>query len=187
MLKARPIPPAVPTEQAGLCRAPTYWLSRLREDAFGYMLLAPALLVILGLNLYPVICGFLTSFTNQSLLNPNAWNWVGLANYQKLFSDPVFRLSFIHSLQLTVAAVVLQVVWGLVLAHLLIQKIPGIHFFHSIAMITWVLPIITAVVMFRFITLPNFGFINILLRSRSGWAVSLATGSATSTRPFGWC
>jgi multiple sugar transport system permease protein len=165
MLKARPIPPAVPTEQAGIRRAPTYWITRLREDAFGYMLLAPALLVILGLNLYPVICGFLTSFTDQSLLNPNAWNWVGLANYQKLFSDPVFRLSFIHSLQLTVAAVVLQVVWGLVLAHLLIQKIPGIHFFRSIAMITWVLPIITAVVMFRFITLPNFGFINILLRS----------------------
>jgi multiple sugar transport system permease protein len=165
MLKARPIPPAVPTEQAGIRGAPTYWITRLREDAFGYMLLAPALLVILGLNLYPVICGFLTSFTNQSLLNPNAWNWVGLANYQKLFSDPIFRLSFIHSLQLTVAAVVLQVVWGLVLAHLLIQKIPGIHFFRSIAMITWVLPIITAVVMFRFITLPNFGFINILLRS----------------------
>jgi multiple sugar transport system permease protein len=165
MLKARPIPPAVPTEQAGIRGAPTYWITRLREDAFGYMLLAPALLVILGLNLYPVICGFLTSFTNQSLLNPDAWNWVGLANYQKLFSDPIFRLSFIHSLQLTVAAVVLQVVWGLVLAHLLIQKIPGIHFFRSIAMITWVLPIITAVVMFRFITLPNFGFINILLRS----------------------
>jgi multiple sugar transport system permease protein len=164
-MKVRAIPPAVPTEQAGIRRAPTYWITRLREDAFGYLLLAPALLVILGLNLYPVICGFLTSFTNQSLLNPDAWNWVGLANYQKLFSDPIFRLSFTHSLQLTVAAVVLQVVWGLVLAHLLIQKIPGIHFFRSIAMVTWVLPIITAVVMFRFITLPNFGFINILLRS----------------------
>ncbi len=164
-MKVRAIPPAVPTEQAGIRRAPTYWIARLREDAFGYLLLAPALLVILGLNLYPVICGFLTSFTNQSLLNPDAWNWVGLANYQKLFSDPIFRLSFTHSLQLTVAAVVLQVVWGLALAHLLIQKIPGIHFFRSIAMITWVLPIITAVVMFRFITLPNIGFINILLRS----------------------
>jgi multiple sugar transport system permease protein len=165
MLKARPIPPAVPTEQAGIRRAPAYWITRLRQDAFGYALLAPALLVILGLNLYPVICGFLTSFTNQSLLTPDTWNWVGLANYQKLFSDPIFRLAFTHSLQLTIAAVVLQVVWGLALAHLLIQKIPGIHFFRSIAMITWVLPIITAVVMFRFITLPSYGFINILLRS----------------------
>src|SRR5205823_10257043 len=77
MLKARPIPPAVAAEQARTRPAPTYWIARLREDAFGYALLAPALLVILGLNLYPTISGFITSFTNESLLNPNAWNWVG--------------------------------------------------------------------------------------------------------------
>ncbi|MBV9491573.1 MAG: sugar ABC transporter permease [Verrucomicrobia bacterium] len=166
MLKARPIPPTVAAEPPTRTRpAPTYWIRRLREDAFGYALLAPALLVILGLNLYPTVCGIATSFTSQSLLNPNSWNWVGLANYQKLFSDAVFRLSFVHSLQLTFAAVALQVVLGLVVAHLLIQRVPGIQFFRSIAMITWVLPIITAVVMFRFISLPNFGFINILLQS----------------------
>src|SRR5262249_56549940 len=127
-MKVRAIPPAVPTEQPGILRAPTYWITRLREDAFGYLLLAPALLVILGLNLYPVICGFLTSFTNQSLLNPDAWNWVGLANSQKLFSDPIFRLSFTHSLQLTVAAVVRPGAWGPVLARLLIQPLPPVHF-----------------------------------------------------------
>src|SRR5260370_41469044 len=108
MLKARPIPPAVPTEQAGIRRAPAYWITRLRQDAFGYALLAPALLVILDLNLYPVICGFLTSFTDQSLLKPDTWNSVGLANYQKLFSDPIFRLSFTHSLHLTFSSIVLQ-------------------------------------------------------------------------------
>src|SRR5690349_50900 len=94
MLKAQSIPPAVPASRAKPRRATTGSITRLREDAFGYALLAPALLVILGLNLYPTICGFLTSFTDESLLNPNTWNWVGLANYQKLFSDPVFRLSF---------------------------------------------------------------------------------------------
>ena len=50
---------------------------------------------------------------------------------------------------------VLQVLLGLVMAHLLIQTVPGIHFFRSVAMITWVLPIIASVVMFRFMTLPR--------------------------------
>ncbi|MBV9998755.1 MAG: sugar ABC transporter permease [Verrucomicrobia bacterium] len=165
MLNAPSTPSAVPAAQGKPRRGATGWAARLGEDSFGYLLLAPALLVILGLNLYPTICGVLASFTDESLLNPNTWNWVNLANYQKLFGDPVFRLAFVHSLQLTIAAVVLQVVFGLIVAHLLIQNVPGIHFFRSIAMITWVLPIITAVVMFRFITLPSFGFINILLRS----------------------
>ena len=134
------------------------------QGSFGYILLAPALVIILGLNLYPTISGVLTSFTNQSLLDPFNWAYVGLQNFQKLFADPVFHISLIHSLVLTGLAVVLQVILGLILAHLLIQNVPGIQFFRSIGMIAWVLPIIASVVMFRFITLPNYGFINILLK-----------------------
>jgi multiple sugar transport system permease protein len=138
------------------------WKS-LGQASFGYLLLAPALIIILGLNLYPTISGVLTAFTNQSLLDPFNWAYVGLENFQKLFKDPVFRISLVHSLVLTGLAVSLQVVLGLILAHLLIEQVPGIQFFRSIGMIAWVLPIIASVVMFRFITLPNYGFINILL------------------------
>jgi multiple sugar transport system permease protein len=135
----------------------------IRHAAFGYGLLAPAICVILGLNLYPTINGILTSFTDQSLLNPNAWQGVGWQNYQRLLADPVFQISFLHSLVLTISAVVLQVVLGLGMAHLLIRQVPGIQWFRAVAMVTWVLPIITAVVMFRFLTLPNIGLVNIIL------------------------
>jgi len=141
----------------------TLW-QNLSRKGFGYAILFPALLVILGLNLYPTISGILTSFTNQSLIDPGHSLFVGLENYFKLLRDPVFQISLLHSLQLTFSAVVLQVILGLVMAHLLIQKVPGIHFFRSVAMITWVLPIIASVVMFRFMTLPSYGFVNILLK-----------------------
>ena len=141
----------------------TLW-QNLSRKSFGYAILFPALLVILGLNLYPTISGILTSFTNQSLIDPGHSVYVGLENYFKLLKDPVFQISLLHSLELTFFAVVLQVILGLVMAHLLIQKVPGIHFFRSVAMITWVLPIIASVVMFRFMTLPSYGFVNILLK-----------------------
>jgi multiple sugar transport system permease protein len=137
--------------------------AEFRHAAFGYALLAPAICVILGLNLYPTLSGIFTSFTDQSLLNPNAWHAIGWQNYQRLLTDPAFRISFVHSLVLTFSAVILQVVLVLGMAHLLIRKVPGIHWFRSIAMVTWVLPIITAVVIFRFLTLPNIGLINIVL------------------------
>ncbi len=136
----------------------------LSRKSFGYAILFPALLVILGLNLYPTISGILTSFTNQSLIDPGHSSYVGLDNYFKLLKDPVFQISLVHSLELTFFAVVLQVILGLIMAHLLIQKVPGIHFFRSVAMITWVLPIIASVVMFRFMTLPSYGFVNIVLK-----------------------
>jgi multiple sugar transport system permease protein len=137
---------------------------RLTRTSFGYTLLFPALLVILGLNLYPTVAGILTSFTNQSLIDPGHSSFVALENYAKILQDPIFQISLLHSLELTFFAVLLQVVLGLVMAHLLIQKVPGIHFFRSVAMITWVLPIIASVVMFRFMTLPNYGLVNILLK-----------------------
>src|SRR5271166_3947860 len=103
------------------------WQS-LGRRGFGYWLIFPALLVILGLNLYPTIQGILTSFTNRSLIDPGPSLYVGLDNYFKLLKDPVFQLSLAHSLELTFFAVMLQVVLGLVMAHLLIQPVPGIHF-----------------------------------------------------------
>jgi multiple sugar transport system permease protein len=139
-------------------------LQSLGRRSFGYWLIFPALFVILGLNLYPTIQGILTSFTNQSLIDPGHSVFIGLDNYFKLFKDPVFQVSLLHSLELTFFAVALQVLLGLIMAHLLIQKVPGIHFFRSVAMITWVLPIIASVVMFRFMTLPNYGLINIVLK-----------------------
>jgi multiple sugar transport system permease protein len=136
---------------------------RVWKETFGYLLLVPALAIVLGLNLYPTAYGIFTSFTNQSLLDPNHYQLTGLANYLKLFSDPIFQLSFAHSLELTISAVALQVFFGLILAHLLIQRVPGIQVFRSLAMVTWVLPIIAAVVIFRFFTLPNYGFFNLIL------------------------
>src|ERR1700690_949948 len=119
----------------------TLWQS-LGKKSFAYWLIFPALLVILGLNLYPTIQGILTSFTNQSLIDPGHSVYLGLDNYFKLLREPVFQVALAHSLELTFLAVALQVLLGLVMAHLLIQNVPGIHFFRSVAMITWVLPII---------------------------------------------
>jgi len=141
----------------------TPFLVRLWKESFGYLLLLPALAIILGLNLYPTGYGIFTSFTDQSLLDPNHYNLIGLTNYFKLFADPIFQLSFLHSIELTASAVLLQVFFGLILAHLLIQRVPGIQIFRSLAMVTWVLPIIAAVVIFRFFTLPNYGFFNLVL------------------------
>ena len=143
--------------------SPKIWRAFSRKG-FGYAILFPALLVILGLNLYPTISGILTSFTNQSLIDPGRSQYIGFDNYLKILKEPVFQIALLHSLELTFLAVLLQVILGLTMATLLIQKVPGIHFFRGVAMITWVLPIIASVVMFRFMTLPSYGLINIFLR-----------------------
>src|SRR6266403_3760689 len=94
------------------------WQS-LGRKSFGYWLIFPTLAVILGLNLYPTIQGILTSFTNQSLIDPGHSVYIGLENYFKLLKDPVFQVSLLHSLELTFFAVALQVLLGRGMAQLL--------------------------------------------------------------------
>jgi len=141
------------------------WWRSFWRGSLGYWLLFPVLFIILATNLYPTFSGIISAFTDESLQNPDAARFIGFTNFLQLFRDPVFRLSLIHSAELTVGAVFLQLVLGLVLAHLLIQKVPGIHIFRGVAMVTWVLPTAASVVMFRFLTMPNIGLINELLQS----------------------
>lgn len=111
----------------------------------------------------PLIEGFRLSFTDASLLKSSS-RLVGLANYIALVHDPVFWLALLHSLVLTVAAVGLQLVLGLLLALVLKQELPGIRLLRSIIMASWVIPVAATAVMFTFMVQPTYGYVNIVLR-----------------------
>jgi len=138
--------------------------AEMRHAALGYALLAPAICVILGLNLYPTLSGIFTSFTDQSLLNPNAWRTVGWQNYQRLLTDPVFRVSVYPfagpDFFCRYSAGDFRSGNG---SSCLSARSPVFIGFAVLPWSLWVLPIITAVVIFRFLTLPNIGLINIIL------------------------
>ena len=129
----------------------------------GYLLVLPTLIVVLGVTLYPTLDGVRIAFTDASLLQPDAVHYTGLENFKTLFGSSIFWLALRHSLVLTVVAVSLQFVLGLTLAHLLATNIPGMQIFRSVAMVTWVLPIIATVVMFKFMSAADYGFFNLLL------------------------
>lgn len=140
-----------------------FWPFRPSRNLLGYLLVLPILIVVLGVTLYPTLDGVRLAFTDASLLNPGAVRYIGLENFTRLFSSDIFWVVLGHSLLLTVVAVTIQFVLGLILAHLLATDIPGMQVFRSVAMVTWVLPIIATVVMFKFMAAADYGFFNLLL------------------------
>jgi ABC-type sugar transport system permease subunit len=68
---------------------------------------------------------------------------------------------------LTTVAVSLEFLFGLGLAMMLKQKVPGIGLFRSVTMVTWVLPIIVTVIIFNFLVQYPFGLVNLIF-SRLG-------------------
>ena len=72
----------------------------LRDRTLGYLFLAPALLVILGMVVYPFVGAVLLTFQEKTAGAPGTW--IGLANYRELLSNEVFSRTVYNSIFYTV-------------------------------------------------------------------------------------
>ena len=102
---------------------------RLDRDRLApYVLVAPALLVLVLLRLWPLILGVNFSFTGDGDRNGTT---VGLSNYAELFADPVFRTA-LRNVALLVALLPVAVAIPGLLATFIFLRVPGHRFFRSV-------------------------------------------------------
>lgn len=91
--------------------------------AIPYLLLLPAIVVILSVVLVPLLVSFWTSFTAYNLTRPaSLFQFVGLRNYQRLLGNEDFWWAFGRTVVFITIALNLELVLGLGLA-LLVNKI----------------------------------------------------------------
>ncbi len=121
-----------------------------RRNAVAYLFLAPWLVGLIVLTLYPMGYSLLLSFTNYDFTKPDATQWIGLGNYLKMFGS-VFGLSeftastgevmrvdpyYIKSLSVTLTyvfvSVPLKLIFALAVAMMLKQKLRGVPFYRAV-------------------------------------------------------
>ncbi|MCK6579421.1 MAG: sugar ABC transporter permease [Anaerolineae bacterium] len=109
----------------------------------------PALILVIAFVIVPAVWAILISFTNQSLLGPNARNFsfIGIENYLKLFNDPGFWNSLGTSFVFVFGSAFLgQFVIGFTLALLLKQAgVASRGLIGGSVLLAWVIPEIVAV------------------------------------------
>lgn len=132
----------------------------------GYFLFLPTVVVLGILVLLPILEAIRWAFTDFNLImHSGAANaeFIGLGNFGEMNADSIFWTALKNSVLLTTIVIILQYVFGLGLAVTLKQKVPGIGIFRSVVMASWVIPVVSTVFMFRFMSQPDYGFFNILL------------------------
>ncbi len=126
-----------------------------------YLFLTPALIVIAVFLLYPIFAVVYYSFTDYNIVTPPVW--IGVENYQRLASDPIFWLalknSFIYLL-VTPALIVLSIL----LAIAVNRRLPGINAFRALFFIPVISGSIAVGIAWRMMLDTN-GIINSLLIS----------------------
>jgi len=139
-------------------------LSLRQQDArTAWLLLAPSLLVMLGVTLWPVITTFLLSFFNVSPGINQVRTFVGLGNYLAMLRDQLFWETIKRTLYFTVVSVGLELTLGLAIAQLIHSRPWGWQFLRISLIIPWAMPTIVNGAMWRWIYSADFGALNGLL------------------------
>lgn len=133
----------------------------LSERAFAWALIAPALLFIAVIVVWPLVETIRLSFTDATL---GGENWVGTQNYAALFADPKFWQVVGRTFYWMVLAVSLKLIVGLIGATLLNAAIPGKALFRVLVMPPWVIPIAIGVIGWKWMYNGYFGLISGLLQ-----------------------
>lgn len=131
----------------------------------GLLFALPAALYMLIFVGYPMIQNFILSLKNvdvYSFADPSKQSFVGLQNYIELFSstDGVLGSAIINTLIFTVASIFFQFFIGFGLALLFSKKFKGSAFFRGMTMISWLLPVTVAGLLFKFMFASKGGIIN---------------------------
>jgi multiple sugar transport system permease protein len=135
---------------------------RVSEAAMGLLLVAPAVLLLGALTLYPVLYGAWISAFNKHSFFPEQ-TFVGLRNYAYVLSDPQFwesvRLGCIYAL----SSIALQIALGVAAALAVNHSFPGRNIVRSILIFPYVVPTVLAVIVWKWLLNSQFGLINYML------------------------
>jgi multiple sugar transport system permease protein len=145
----------------------TPFVLRFYNKRFAYILAVP-LLLYEGLFLfYPMAEGIRDSLSNVETGSVSP-QWVGLANYQRMFSDPVYWQTIQNTVMYAAAVIVLALSVALGTALLMNRTFRGRAFFRAVLTTPWAFPDIpTAIAFVWMMSPPN----DVVGRSRAGYRV----------------
>lgn len=138
----------------------------LRERVFGenpsaWAFVGPAVVIIVGLAVVPLVWSLLLSFRSADLITPSTW--VGLDNYDALLKDDSLRDAVGHTVIYTALFVPLSTAFGLGIAMLLNRPVRLIGIYRTLILAPFVASVAVQGVLFGFIFDERFGVANSLL------------------------
>ncbi|NRQ17867.1 carbohydrate ABC transporter permease [Ensifer sesbaniae] len=135
-------------------------LEHWTERHLRYLMLAPTMIVLLALTIFP---SFYMFYAAVHRISPNPdlpWEFVGSGNFARLLTDAQFHVALRNTAVFTIVAVTFEFLLGLGLALLLDRFIRRLTFLKTVLMIPMMLPPIAVAITWKIIYEPQFGVLN---------------------------
>jgi multiple sugar transport system permease protein len=141
---------------------------RQKEILLGYALILPSLLLVGASLIYPVVYNVYLSFTEVPLDPTQSAEWVGLANYQELVSDPEFWIAARNTVIFTLFSDIGATAIGLGVALLFRERFRGAGIARGFVLLPYIAPLIASAFVWRWIWHPLYGVGPFLFRDLLG-------------------
>jgi multiple sugar transport system permease protein len=130
-----------------------------REQLTGYLTIAPAFILILGLTLYPVAYSIWLSLLEKHSFFPQE-RFVGLENYFYLWKDSEFWSSLWLGTVYSIWTILFQVVLGVAAALILNETFMGRGLVRGVVLFPYMIPTIVAVILWKWLLNDMYGIVN---------------------------
>jgi multiple sugar transport system permease protein len=151
---------------------------RAPDRYFKYWIIAPAIFLLLLIGLFPLIYSLIVSFQRITMMEEDT-SFAGLANYAQLFKDVRLWGSLLHTAIITAIALPLELVLGLLMAQLFLERLPGRQIFVSLLVLPTVISPIVAGATWRLLFDNRYGPINQML----GWIAGKPVAALWTVNP----
>jgi multiple sugar transport system permease protein len=144
---------------------------RFREGLEGWGFVIPALVIVLGLSIFPAVWAFFLSLQKWNGFSPA--ESLGLANYQGMVTDTELQDAVLHTVLYVVLFVPTSVGLGLFLAVALNRRIRFIGLYRTAIFVPFVASAAVTGILTTYLFNPQFGLVNNALRvlglPQQGW------------------
>ena len=145
---------------------------------FKYLLIGPAIFVLLLIGVFPMIYLLIVSFQGITMTEVST-EFVGARNYKQLFDDVRMWEALLHTVIFTVIALPIELLLGLAMAQLFLEKLPGRQIFIALLVLPVVVSPIVSGATWSLLFDHRFGPINQVI----GWITGDDTAILWTIKP----
>jgi multiple sugar transport system permease protein len=153
-------------ESLSTAAMPLHSQRRFGERNFKYLLVVPSIFVLLLIGIFPLIYLLLVSFQGITMTEADT-GFIGWRNYAQLFHDQRLWESLLHTVIFTAIALPLELLFGLALAQLFLDRLPGRQVFIALLVLPVVVSPIVSGATWSLMFDNRFGPLNQII----GWIV----------------
>ena len=137
--------------------------NRKSERRLAFLLIAPAVILMLAVTAYPIGYAMWLSLQRYNFATPSDTAFIGLANYQTILTDRLWWTAFVVTLAITVISVAIEFVLGLALALVMHRTLFGKGMVRTAVLIPYGIVTVAASYSWYYAWTPGTGYLANLL------------------------